>query len=97
MIVVLARMRAKPGQREKIVEAARACVEATRREDGCIGYELMASTESAEELLFVERWDDMEVLRRHQRTPHLARFKEAREPLLAGPSEVAVFEATAQG
>ena len=67
MIYVVAIITAKPGQREKILEAARANIPAVLAEDGCIEY---APTVDAEGLgsfqtkfgddtfVFVEKWRD---------------------------------------
>ena len=94
MLVVLAKLKCKPGERERVVEIAAPCIEATRKEEGCISYELMASTEDANALMFVERWTGMPALEAHQKTAHIAALKEARAPYVDGPSEVSVFEAT---
>jgi quinol monooxygenase YgiN len=93
MIAVIATFSAKPGARDKVVELGRKCIELTNKEDGCISYELFASTENGTGLVFVERWRDKEALKVHLASTHLAKFKEDRVPFVEGPSEVKVFEA----
>lgn len=96
MLIVLASVKCKPGQRERVIEIAVQCIKATRAEEGCISYELMASTEDADALMFVERWTGMPALEAHQKTAHIERFKQERAPYVEGPSEVAVYEVMEQ-
>lgn len=93
MIMVIARFEAKPGQRDEVVRLAAPCIEATRKEAGCISYELMLSTENPDGLVFVERWESRAALDAHLKTEHIAAFKEARAPHVEGPSRLALFEA----
>jgi quinol monooxygenase YgiN len=94
MIIVIAREHAKAGQRDRVAEAARSCIEKTRREDGCISYELFASTEDETSLAFVESWRDKEALRAHLASEHLKIFREAKATLVDEGGGVVIFEAT---
>ena len=93
MIVVIAKFDIRPGQRDKLLAVAKPCIEATRRENGCISYELFSSVEDESAMVFVERWRDLDALRAHQQSAHIARFKEERASYVEGPSRVTVFEA----
>ena len=94
MIVVTSTFRAKPGMRDKIIELAPPVLEATRKEEGCIRYELLMSVEDDVTLQFVEEWADIEKLRVHLKTPHLAAFKKARESFVATEGAILkIFEA----
>ena len=55
MIVVEARIKVNPGKREAFIEAAQPVIAATRKEQGNICYELYASTEDENLLLYFER------------------------------------------
>ena len=61
------------------MELARPCYEATRKEKGCIRYELFLSCEDDVTLQFVEEWTDLDSLRAHLKSPHLAEFKKKRK------------------
>ena len=65
--------------RSDILELSRPCVEATRKEKGCIRYELFVSSEDDVTLQFVEEWVDLDSLRAHMKSSHLADFKERRK------------------
>lgn len=77
MIHVIARIRIRPGTLEPFVALAWPCIEATRREPGCLFYDLAASTTDPDTVIFIERWRDREALEAHRAAPHLAAFRAA--------------------
>ena len=83
MIHVIAIITAKSGQREKILEAARANIPAVRAEDGCIEYELTVDAEGLgsfqtkfgpDTFVFIEKWRDAQALKAHSAAPHMAAY-----------------------
>lgn len=80
MILVIARLVIKPGSIPHLLGPARLVIEATRREEGCIAYDLFTSTTEPDGLVFVERWATREALSLHARTPHVAAWREAGKP-----------------
>lgn len=82
MIYVVATIVIKPGSLEALRAPAAACVAETRKEKGCIAYELFASLSDPEKLVFVERWETREALTAHSKQPHLAAWREASAPYL---------------
>ena len=93
MIVVTSKFKSLPGMRGKVIELSRPCVEATRKEEGCLRYELFVSSEDDVTLQFVEEWTDLESLRTHIKTSHLAEFKEQRKGSVEEGGVLKVFEA----
>ena len=93
MIVVTAKFKCFPNMRNKVVEFAHPCVEATRKEKGCLRYELFISSEDDVTLQFIEEWADLDSLRAHMGTPHLAKFAELRKDNVEDDSTVKVFDA----
>ena len=82
MIYVIATLTLKPGSRDLLLEPARACIAETRREAGCISYDLLASVTGADTMVFVERWESREALTLHSKQPHLAVWRAACAPHL---------------
>lgn len=82
MIYVIATLTTKPGSIDALRGPAAACLAETRREEGCISYDLFQSIEDPEKLVFVEKWVSREALSAHARTPHLAAWREASGPHL---------------
>jgi quinol monooxygenase YgiN len=83
MIHVVAIINAKPGMREKILEAARANVPAVKAEDRCIEYSLTVDAEGlgsfqtkfgADTFVFIEKWRDAQALKAHAAAPHMAAY-----------------------
>ena len=92
MIHVIAVITAKPGMREKILEAARANVPAVKAEDGCIEYSLTVDAEGmgsfqtkfgADTFVFVEKWRDPAALKAHAGAPHMAAYAAKVKDLIA--------------
>ena len=82
MIYVLATIKAMPGQSSAIIVGARACIAATRQEDGCISYDYVQDTQDADKLIVVERWTSRAALAAHMTTPHLAAWRLERKPMV---------------
>lgn len=82
MIYVVATLTIKPGSLEALRAPAAACVAETRKEKGCISYELFASLDDPEKLVFVERWESREDLTAHSEQPHLVEWRDASAPHL---------------
>lgn len=83
MIHVLAIITAKPGQRDKVLEAFKANAPSVRAERGCIEYGATIDAQSAlpvhtpfgeDTFVVVEKWEDMDALRDHAAAPHMAAY-----------------------
>ena len=91
-VTVTARVKAKGGMGEKVREECLALVAASRKERGCIIYDLHQSTEDPTLFMFYENWTSREELERHLETPHALRFDERTEGMLAEPEEITIWE-----
>jgi quinol monooxygenase YgiN len=74
VITVVADLKAKPGKEEALRNAALALVEPTRKEQGCIQYDLHAHLTDPGRVVFYENWATVEDLNRHGQSPHLKAF-----------------------
>ena len=92
MIHVIAIITAKPGQRENILEAARANIPAVRAEDGCIEYGPAIDAEGLgsfqtkfgpDTFVVVEKWRDAQALKAHAAAPHMAAYSAKTKDLIA--------------
>jgi quinol monooxygenase YgiN len=82
MIFVIATMKTSPENQQALVEAARDCISETRKEVGCISYELHQSVSNADTFVFVERWENREALEAHFKAPHLTKWRREAGPLI---------------
>jgi len=92
MIHVLAVITAKPGERDKVLEAFRGNVAAVRAEDGCIEYGAAVDAEGLEgfqtefgsdTFVVIEKWASVEALKAHAGAPHMAAYAAKTRPLIA--------------
>ena len=92
MVHVIAVITAKPGMREKILEAFRANVPAVRAEQGCIEYGAAVDADPAlkfqtrwgpDTFLAIEKWQSMEALKAHAAAPHMAAYAAKTKDLIA--------------
>ncbi|MFF3066583.1 putative quinol monooxygenase [Oerskovia sp. NPDC057915] len=73
----------------RAVEVYRELVEATRREPGCLSYELLQRVDDATRLVLVEEWESQAHLDAHTRTEHFVRLVAELEALeTAEPAEL---------
>ena len=80
-LVVL--LRPKPGQETLLEAELRALVGPTRREEGCITYDLHRAIEPAGAFLLHEVWATRDDHRLHTNTPHFLRWDARKDALLA--------------
>ncbi len=82
MIYVIATITAEPGKGTQLIKAARNCIDATRREDGCISYDYCQDTDNLDMIVVVERWSSREALGKHFVAPHMETWRTERQGLL---------------
>lgn len=80
LIVIL---RAREGQQPLLEAELRALVGPTRREDGCLTYDLHRGADAAHIYLLHEVWETREHHRLHTQTPHFVRWNARKDALLA--------------
>jgi len=91
MLVVLAKLTVQPEKKGELLEYAKALIAATRLEEECISYELLADPYDASKLMFVERWTDKRALEKHLQTPHIQLWRRQSLPLLAEKMVVGLY------
>jgi quinol monooxygenase YgiN len=85
MILVAGSLKYAPGAIQELQDEMQRFVEATRREDGCINYDLAIDTSDPTRLILFERWRDQTALDGHFNAPHMAAWRKAMAA--AGPVE----------
>jgi quinol monooxygenase YgiN len=71
MIYVIATLIAKPDKHAELIAGAKPCIAATRKEAGCLQYDLLHSIVEPNTFTFVERWETREALTAHSKAEHL--------------------------
>ncbi|HBH78934.1 MAG TPA: antibiotic biosynthesis monooxygenase [Nitrospira sp.] len=88
---VIARVKAKPDQVAQVREILTALVDATRREPGCLSYELLQSHADTTEFVFIERWASAAAEQAHFVTPHLLTTLQQLTGLLASEPQISRY------
>jgi quinol monooxygenase YgiN len=82
-VTLLVILRARPGQEPLLEAELRALVGPTRREEGCITYDLHHGADTAGAYFLHEVWESREHHHNHTQTPHFIRWNARKDALLA--------------
>jgi quinol monooxygenase YgiN len=82
-VTLIVNLRAREGQGLLLEAELRALVGPTRREQGCLTYDLYRGTELPGAFLLHEVWASREDHRLHAQTPHFLRWNARKDALLA--------------
>ena len=91
-VTVVAKIKAKPGMEDKVRETLLNLVGPTRKEAGCINYDLHVSIDDKSLFMFYENWTSKKDLDEHLAMPYLQDFIGKSDDLLAEPLEVVLWE-----
>ncbi len=81
----------KPEQATAFEAAFKSCVAMTRKEAGCIAYDLNRSSEDASRYINYERWASVPALAAHLAAEHTVKLLATVGPFLDGSPEVKVY------
>jgi len=82
-LTLVVMLRAKEGQHLLLEAELRALIAPTRKEEGCLQYDLHRSADQPGIYLFHEVWESREHHTAHTRTPHFLRWNARKDSLLA--------------
>jgi len=82
-VTLMVTLRAKDGQQLLLEAELRALVGPTRKEEGCLQYDLHAAADHLGAYLLHEVWASREHHLAHTRTPHFLRWNARKDALLA--------------
>ncbi len=91
-VTVVATFQAKPGKESELRTALLGLVAPTRREAGCLNYDLHASPEDPSKFFFHENWTSQEHLDAHLKSPHIAALLPRVEELCLAFPEIRTWE-----
>ena len=73
-VKLIAKIKAKPEFLEEIKAGLSGLVAPTRKETGCIQYDLHQDQKDPTTFIFLEEWESQEHLTAHSAAPHIAAF-----------------------
>lgn len=85
---MIATLKAKPGSEAEVRAVIQEMVQNTRKEEGCLLYDVVESLATPVSFTFVEKWTDQEALAKHAKQNHMKVAGKALSTLLSQPAEV---------
>jgi len=92
-VTVLALICAKKGSENEVLGNLKSLVEPTRKEEGCINYDLHQSSDDPCKFMFYENWTSRQALAAHAESAHIIRNRERNAGLLERPPEITLWGA----
>ena len=90
-IHIIARFTARPDTIDALRTLLLGMLEPTRKEAGCVSYELLNNSADPTDFTFVEEWASQAAIDAHMKTPHLQAVVADSAPLLASPLDVRFY------
>ena len=91
-VTVIAAFQARPGKETELKDSLIDLVAPTRREAGCLNYDLHASPESPAKFLFHENWTSQAHLDAHLKSAHIAALLPRVDELCLAFPEIRTWE-----
>ena len=88
---VVARIKAKPEKVGEVRELLRGLVEPTRKESGCISYELLQNTKDPTDFTVVEEWESEAALASHAASDHLKAIGPKLQPVVEEAPDIRTY------
>ena len=92
-LTVIATFEAKPGKETALRAALAELVEPTRKEAGCLNYDLHESTDNPAKFLFHENWTSKAHLEVHLQSAHIQKLLPRVDELCTGAPEITLWNA----
>ncbi len=89
-------LRAKEGAGPKIEAAFARALKPTRKEKGCLAYDLNRDAKHPAEYIVYERWQNLAALEAHLQSRHITALLDELSSALAGPPEVRILTPAAE-
>ncbi|MFZ7121577.1 MAG: putative quinol monooxygenase [Eubacteriaceae bacterium] len=91
MLKVVAKNFAQKESIDKIIELCKELVETTRREIGCIKYEMYQDENDPTILTIIEEWESKHDLENHMESEHFTRIVPMIEKFMIKKSEINIY------
>lgn len=88
---VVARIKARAETVSEVRELLSSLVGPTRKESGCITYELLQNRKDPTDFTFVEEWESDAALESHAASDHLKAIGPKLQPVVAEPPDIRTY------
>jgi quinol monooxygenase YgiN len=91
-VTLVVTFQARPGKEADLRETLLGLIPLTRKEAGCINYDLHVAPDDPAKFLFYENWKSEEHLNRHGETPHVQNLLARMDELCVEPLKLNFWE-----
>jgi quinol monooxygenase YgiN len=91
-LIVVAQMKAKPGKEAEVRKELLSLLEPSRKDEGCLSYNLHQAVENPALFLFYENWASKAHLERHLQQPALQGALGRVAKMSAEPAQITLWE-----
>lgn len=91
MVKVVAKKHVNEGKVEEVVKLYEELVIASRREEGCIKYELYQDEQDSSILAVIEEWESRKALDKHMNSEHFTRIVPMIAELTSKKSDINIY------
>lgn len=91
MIIIHAALSVLKEKEEEFIQEVKTLIEASRKENGNIQYDLMKDTETESTYMMVEVWENQEAVQNHNTSDHFIQFGQKAQRFMAAPPNVKIF------
>lgn len=96
MFTLIIQCPVKVEKKEKFEKLARKLMADTRKEKGCLSYDIGSVKGKENIYCWLERWENDEALEAHKHTPHFVQTEENMSDCFGGPASVVRIDAIAE-
>lgn len=93
---LIVHLQVKKGEEKGFIEAAKPCIAATRKEAGCVAYELHQDKSDPTKFVFFEKWKNGEALVKHLNEEHTKKLVGGLGAVLEGSPKFSLYTAAAE-
>jgi quinol monooxygenase YgiN len=94
---VIVPFKIKKSEVKKFLAVAKPVIAATRKEKGCVRYELYQDLDNPSNFTFYERWRSPEALKKHMEEPHTKKILQALEKFGEGEPRIILAQIVSVG
>ncbi|MFN0089923.1 MAG: putative quinol monooxygenase [Acidimicrobiales bacterium] len=96
MLVIAGTFNVEPSDREAFLEAAKAVMAETVKEDGCHAYCFTPDITDPAVVHLFERWESADHLKPHMKADHIRAFGAALKPLKINSRDITMYEVASE-
>ena len=91
-LTVTAHVKAQSGKESQVREALLSLIAPSRKDAGCLSYDLHQAVDNPTAFLFYETWTSKALLDAHLQTPHVQAAMAQMGQLVAEPPQITIWE-----